>query len=121
MHTAFEQHENVNDDIIFHFGVQCMDKKESSEHQNGQAQEQFLPSGNPSHEHFEHLTINMKHATLSYIYLFNTYLLHFKFAPNIPVHTNCLFCIGMNNIIGPISESADNDFKCKYLHRYRQI
>ncbi len=33
----------------------------------------------------EHLTINMKHTTLSYIYLIN--ILHFKFAPNIPVHT----------------------------------
>ncbi len=35
----------------------------------------------------EYLTINMKSTTLSFIYLFNTYLLHFKFAPNIPVHT----------------------------------
>ncbi len=31
----------------------------------------------------EHLKINMKHN--SYIYL--THILHFKFAPNIPVHT----------------------------------
>ncbi len=37
---------------------------QSSEHQNGQAQEQFLPSGNPSHEH---LTINVEHTTLLYI------------------------------------------------------
>ncbi len=36
---------------------------------------------------FKHLTINMKHTTLSYIYLQHTYLLHFKCAPNIPVHT----------------------------------
>ncbi len=58
---------------------------ESTEHQNGQAQEQFLPSGNPSHEH---LTINVEHTTLLYIYLFNTHTcLYFKFAPNIPVHT----------------------------------
>ncbi len=33
----------------------------------------------------EHLKINMKHTTLSYIYL--THILHFKSAPNIPVHT----------------------------------
>ncbi len=32
--------------------------RQSSEHQNGQTQEQFLPSGNPSHEH---LTVIMVH------------------------------------------------------------
>ncbi len=32
---------------------------QSSEHQNDQTQEQFLPSGNPSHEH---LTISMLHT-----------------------------------------------------------
>ncbi len=37
---------------------------QSSEHQNDQTQEQFLPSGNPSHEH---LTLNMEHTTLLYI------------------------------------------------------
>ncbi len=58
---------------------------QSTEHQNGQAQEQFLPSGNPPHEH---LIINVEHTTLLYIYLFNTHTyLYFKFAPNIPVHT----------------------------------
>ncbi len=42
---------------------------QSSEHQNDQTQEQFLPSGNPSHEH---LILNMEHTTLLYI----TYLPH---------------------------------------------
>ncbi len=37
---------------------------QSSEHQNDQTQKQFLPSGNPSHEH---LTLNMEHTTLLYI------------------------------------------------------
>ncbi len=36
---------------------------QSSEHQNDQTEEQFLPSGSPSHEH---LTINIKHTTLSH-------------------------------------------------------
>ncbi len=34
---------------------------QSSEHQNSQTQEQFLPSGNPS---YEHLTIIVEHTTL---------------------------------------------------------
>ncbi len=34
---------------------------QSSEHQNDQTQEQFLPSGNPSHEH---LTLNVDHTTI---------------------------------------------------------
>ncbi len=42
---------------------------QSSEHQNDQTQEQFLPSGNPSHEH---LTLNVEHTTL-FIHL-HTYL-----------------------------------------------
>ncbi len=37
---------------------------QSSEHQNNQTQEQFLPSSNPSHEH---LTLNVEHTTLLYI------------------------------------------------------
>ncbi len=37
-------------------------------------------------------TLDIKRGTHNTIILFlNTYLLHFKFAPNIPVHTNCLF------------------------------
>ncbi len=57
---------------------------QSSEHQNDQTQEQFLPSGNPSHEH---LTIIMVH-TLLYTYLSNTsYLVCISIAHNIPVHT----------------------------------
>ncbi len=52
------------------------------EHQNSQAQEQFLPSGNPSHEH---LIINVEQMILLYMY-FNTHTyLHFKLAPNSPV------------------------------------
>ncbi len=61
---------------------------QSSEHQNDQTQEQFLPSGNPSHEH---LTIIVEHTTLLYtytlIYLTHILSLHFEFAHNIPVHT----------------------------------
>ncbi len=57
---------------------------QSSEHQNDQTQEQFLPPSNPSHEH---LTINVEHTTLLYInYLTHNYL-HFKFAHIVPVHT----------------------------------
>ncbi len=37
---------------------------QSSEHQNGQTQEQFLPSGNPSHEH---LTVIMVHNIYTFI------------------------------------------------------
>ncbi len=39
----------------------------SSEHQNGQTQKQFLPSGNPSHEH---LTIIMVHTLFTLTHLF---------------------------------------------------
>ncbi len=48
---------------------------QSSEHQNGQTQEQFLPSGNPSHEH---LTImwNTQHYYTSFIH--HTYLFTFQ-------------------------------------------
>ncbi len=67
---------------------------QSSEHQNDQTQEQFLPSGSPSHEH---LTLNVEHTTLFYNYLFttHTYIIffifsHFKFA----LYTHdCLYCI----------------------------
>ncbi len=43
---------------------------QSFEHQTDQTQEQFLPSGNPSHEH---LTLNVEHTTLLYNYLFTTH------------------------------------------------
>ncbi len=43
---------------------------QSSEHQNDQTQEQFLPPSNPSHEH---LTLNVEHTTLLYNYLFTTH------------------------------------------------
>ncbi len=48
---------------------------QSSEHQNDQTQEQFLPSGNPSHEH---LTINAEHTTLLYI-IYSPHLFLFFF------------------------------------------
>ncbi len=38
---------------------------QSSEHQNGQTQKQFLSPSNPSHEH---LTLNVEHTTLLYNY-----------------------------------------------------
>ncbi len=51
---------------------------QSSEHQNDQTQEQFLPSGNPSHEH---LTLNVEHTTLLYItYSSHILIFHFKFS-----------------------------------------
>ncbi len=64
---------------------------QSSEHQNDQTQEQFLPPSNPSHEHLT-LTWN---TTLFYNYLFTThtyiiffiYFFHLKFAHVRPVHT----------------------------------
>ncbi len=51
---------------------------QSSEHQNDQTQEQFLPSGNPSHEH---LTIIMVHTLFIhlYTYLSNTRTLSLHF------------------------------------------
>ncbi len=59
---------------------------QSSEHQNDQTQEQFLPQCNPSHEH---LTLNVENTTpLHIIYLSHTLLFfHFKFAYTRPVHT----------------------------------
>ncbi len=38
----------------------------NSEHQNDQTQEQFLPSGNPSHEH---LSIIVKHTLFIYLFI----------------------------------------------------
>ncbi len=48
---------------------------QSSEHQNVQTQEQFLPSGNPSHEH---LTLNVEHTPLLYI-IYSSHVLIFSF------------------------------------------
>ncbi len=61
---------------------------QSSEHQNDQTQEQFLPSGNPSHEH---LTIIMVH-THSYTLIYLTHLVYISIAHNIPVHTKTVYC-----------------------------
>ncbi len=44
---------------------------QSSEHQNDQTQEQFLPSGSPSHEHLT-LTWNTQHY-LHYLFITHTY------------------------------------------------
>ncbi len=78
--------------INFHMVLQ------SSAHQNGQ--EQFLPSGNPSHEH---LTINVEHATLLYINYSSHILIYISNLHIIPVRTlsiycfcyfvHCLFCV----------------------------
>ncbi len=58
---------------------------QTSEHQNDQTQNQFLPSGNQSHEH---LTLNMEHTTLLYIaYSLHILIFYFKFAHIRPVHT----------------------------------
>ncbi len=48
---------------------------QSTEHQNDQTQEQFLPSSNPSHEH---LTLNVEHTTLLYI-IYSPHILIFSF------------------------------------------
>ncbi len=48
---------------------------QSSEHQNDQAQEQFLPSSYPSHEHF---TLNVEHTTLLNI-IYSSHILIFHF------------------------------------------
>ncbi len=47
---------------------------QSSEHQNGQTQKQFIPSGNPSHEHLT--TISGTHTiyTLIDLFILHTYL-----------------------------------------------
>ncbi len=64
---------------------------QSSEHQNDQTQNQFLPSGNPSHEH---LTLNVEHATLLYNYLFTTHTYFFISNLHISDLThNCLYCV----------------------------
>ncbi|KAI2668771.1 hypothetical protein H4Q32_005566 [Labeo rohita] len=42
---------------------------------------------------------------------------HLRGLPLQPVHKACPLLLGMHDIIGLISESADNDFKCKYRHR----
>ncbi len=52
---------------------------QSSEHQNDQTQNQFLPSGNPSHEH---LTIIMVHTV--FIHVYTIYLTHI-----LSLHFNC--------------------------------
>ncbi len=58
---------------------------QSSEHQNDQTQEQFLPPSNPSREH---LILNVEHKTLLYIICSSHILVfHFKFAHIRPVHT----------------------------------
>ncbi len=54
-------------------------------------QEQFLPSGNPSHDH---LTLNVEHTTLVYNYLFTTHTYFFFQICTSDLYThNCLYCI----------------------------
>ncbi len=64
---------------------------QSSEHQNDKTQEQFLPSGNPSHEH---LTLNVEHTTLLYI-IYSPRILIFHFNLHISdLYThNCLYYV----------------------------
>ncbi len=86
---------------------------QSSEHQNNQTQKQFLPSGNPSHEH---LTLNVEHTTQLYNYLFIT---HNYFSFQISTYQTCthiivyivycvfaFFYIGYLYIILSLSESC---------------
>ncbi len=65
---------------------------QSSEHQNDQTQEQFLPSGSPSHEH---LTLNVEHTTLFTLFIHHHTYFSFQFAHIRPVHTysTCLYYI----------------------------
>ncbi len=53
---------------------------QSSEHQNDQTQKQFLPSGNPSHEH---LTIIMVHTLFIHLFILHTYLVYNSIAHRI--------------------------------------
>ncbi len=60
---------------------------QSSEHQNDQTKEQFLPPSNPSHEH---LTLNVEHTTLLFIHHTYIYIFFFFSISNLhvrPVHT----------------------------------
>ncbi len=59
---------------------------QSSEHQNGQAQKQFLPSGNPSHEH---LTTIVEHTIYTLIYLTHILSVHF----NLLIYQTCTHII----------------------------
>ncbi len=61
---------------------------QSPEHQNDQTQEQFLPSGNPSHEHLT-ITWNTQHITLLYIIIHHTYL----FTSQICTYHTCTYII----------------------------
>ncbi len=68
---------------------------QSSEHQNDQTQEQFLPPSNPSHEHLT-LTWNTQHyfTTILQLFIHHTYIynifylifFHFKFARQTCTH-----------------------------------
>ncbi len=64
---------------------------QSSKHQNGQTQKQFLPPSNPSHEH---LTLNVEHTTLLYI-IYSSHILIYISNLHISylyIH-NCLYYI----------------------------
>ncbi len=63
---------------------------QSSEHQNDQTQEQFLPSGNPSHEH---LTLNVEHTTQFTLFIHHTYLFCISNFHMSDLTHNCLYYI----------------------------
>ncbi len=64
---------------------------QSSEHQNDQTQEQFLPPSNPSHEH---LTLNVEHTTLFTLFIHHTYLFFISILHISDLYThNCLYYI----------------------------
>ncbi len=66
---------------------------QSSEHQNDQTQEQFLPSSNPSHEH---LTLNVGHTTHNTIYIIYSsriHIFHFNLHISDLYTHNCLYYI----------------------------
>ncbi len=61
---------------------------QSSEHQNSQAQEQFLPSGNPFHEHL----------TIIVTYLTHILSLHFGFAHNTYKTVYCITIVNLYSV-----------------------
>ncbi len=64
---------------------------QSSEHQNDQTQEQFLPPSNPSHEH---LTLNVEHTTLFTLFIHHTYFFFISILHISDLYThNCLYYI----------------------------
>ncbi len=75
---------------------------QSSEHQNDQTQEQFLPPSNPSHEHLT-LTWNTQHyfTTILQLFIHHTYIYNIFYLIFFPFQIctsdlythDCLYCI----------------------------